>query len=169
MKKERLISGFLLLFVGALTLIDIFEDFHEGASIAHLVIEIAIVAISLGAIIYITGEYLKEKKHIEQLEGEKKLLREIAEGLKQKSEVFVEGLSSHIDRTFNEWSFSDAERDIALFLLKGLSPKKIAEIRGSSEKTVRHQISSIYKKAKLNGREEFTAFFLEDLLPPANL
>ncbi|PIK14865.1 LuxR C-terminal-related transcriptional regulator [Halobacteriovorax sp. JY17] len=169
MKKERLFNGILLFSVGVMTTLDIYKDHEEGASLGHLAIEVVTVLLSLSALAYILREFIKEKRHNEKLEGEKELLREITESFKQKSEVFIEGLSIQIDRTFNIWKFSDAERDIALFLLKGLSPKRIAEIRGSSEKTVRHQIASIYKKAGLNGREELTAYFLEDLLAPASL
>ncbi len=168
MKKERIIIGVLLAFVGILTIVDIVEDTSEGASITHLSLEVGIATSSLFALIFLWLQYLKEKKHSAQLLEEKSVLREIASEYKQKSETFVEGLSIQIDQTFVTWKLSHAERDIALFLLKGLSPKKISEIRSSSEKTVRHQINSIYKKANLNGREELTAYFLEDLLPPVN-
>jgi len=55
---------------------------------------------------------------------------------------------------------------VALFLIKGISLKEVAELRGTSEKTVRHQASTIYAKAALNNRAELSAFFLEDLLLP---
>jgi|SaaInlStandDraft_2_1057019.scaffolds.fasta_scaffold214639_1 DNA-binding NarL/FixJ family response regulator len=166
MKKERIIVGFLLGLVGTLTLVDIIEDSSEGASFGHLSIEVAIATASIVALVYLVFQIRNEKIHSRKLEQEKHILREIASKYRQKSEVFVEGLSGQIDQTFNTWKLSHAERDIALFLLKGLSPKNIAEIRNSSEKTVRHQISSTYKKAGLSSREELTAYFLEDLLSP---
>ena len=49
-------------------------------------------------------------------------------------------------------------------LLKGLSLKEIAAIRETLEKTVRQQVSSIYKKAELSGRHAFSAWFIEDAL-----
>ena len=52
-------------------------------------------------------------------------------------------------------------------MLKGLSFKEIAPVRGTSERTVRQQALAVYAKAGLAGRAELAAFFLEDLLVPA--
>ena len=56
--------------------------------------------------------------------------------------------------------------EVALLLLKGLSHKEIAEVRGVAETTVRQQARALYKKAGLGGRNDLAAFFLEDLLGP---
>jgi len=45
-----------------------------------------------------------------------------------------------------------------------LSFKEIAAVRKTLEKTVRQQASSIYKKAGVSGRHEFSAWFIEDIL-----
>jgi DNA-binding NarL/FixJ family response regulator len=42
--------------------------------------------------------------------------------------------------------------------------KEIADIRQTQEKTVRTQATTIYKKSGLSGRQELSAFFLEDIL-----
>ena len=47
-----------------------------------------------------------------------------------------------------------------------LSFKEAAAVRDTSERTVREQARSLYKKAGLAGRSELSAFFLEDLLLP---
>ena len=65
------------------------------------------------------------------------------------------------------WSLTTAEREVALLMLKGLRHKDIASLRGTSERTVRQQALTIYKKAHLDGRTDLAAFFLEDLLQPA--
>jgi DNA-binding NarL/FixJ family response regulator len=49
-------------------------------------------------------------------------------------------------------------------LLKGLSHKEIANLRSTSEATIRQQAASIYQKSSLSGRAALSAFFLEDLL-----
>lgn len=166
MIKERIFIGVLLFGVALLTILDIIEDYSEGAEFAHLALEAAIALCALAAMVYLILRIKKEKNLTRKLVEEKTVLKEIADKYQQKSKLFVEGLGVQIDREFQEWSLSDAERDIALFLLKGVGPKQIADIRNSSEKTVRHQISSIYKKSGLKGREELTAHFLEDLLSP---
>jgi DNA-binding CsgD family transcriptional regulator len=60
-----------------------------------------------------------------------------------------------------------AEREVGLLILKGLSYKEIAIIRNVSEKTVRLQAHTLYRKAKLSGRAALSAYFLEDLLLPS--
>ena len=72
-----------------------------------------------------------------------------------------------IDHQFTRWSLSPAEREVGLLLLKGLSHKEIAEIRSTSETTIRQQALAIYRKSGLHSRTELSAFFLEDLLLPA--
>jgi DNA-binding NarL/FixJ family response regulator len=53
-------------------------------------------------------------------------------------------------------------------LLRGLSHKEIAALRGTSEAAVRQQAHIAYDKAGLKGRAAFCAYFLEDLLPSAD-
>ena len=64
------------------------------------------------------------------------------------------------------WHLSKSEKEVALFLVKGMSLKEIAGLRGTSEKTARQQASQVYAKAQLENRAELAAFFLEDLLLP---
>ena len=78
----------------------------------------------------------------------------------------MRGLGGAIDRQLADWGLSPAEQDVALLLLKGLSHKEIADLRGTSEATVRQQSRGIYRKAGLEGRHDLAAFFLEDLLGP---
>jgi DNA-binding NarL/FixJ family response regulator len=79
---------------------------------------------------------------------------------KQESEKFITQLSQILDRQFQEWGLSDAEKEVAHLLLKGYSVKVIAEKRFVVEKTIRTQLSSIYSKSGLASRTEFVSFFL---------
>ena len=83
-----------------------------------------------------------------------------------KAAETLQGLGLLIDRQFDSWGLSPAERDVGLFLMKGFSLREIANLRQSSERTVRQQAQAVYSKADLAGRAELAAFFLEDLLPP---
>jgi len=85
---------------------------------------------------------------------------------RNESRQLLNGLGEAIEAQFTRWSLSDAEREVALLLLKGLSTKEVAAVRASSERTVREQARSIYAKAGLTGRAALSAFFLEDLLAP---
>jgi putative tricarboxylic transport membrane protein len=66
-----------------------------------------------------------------------------------------------IDDDFQEWRLSDAESDIAWFMLRGLPLREIADVRGTSERTVRQQAQSIYRKAGLDGRSDLAGRVLE--------
>jgi DNA-binding CsgD family transcriptional regulator len=83
-----------------------------------------------------------------------------------ETRLLLKGLGEAIDRQFSTWKLSEAERQIGLLILKGLSLKEIAGVRFTSERTIRAQARSIYAKAGLSGRAALSAFFLEDLLAP---
>ena len=83
-----------------------------------------------------------------------------------ESRALLNGLGEAIEVQFSRWNFTDAEREVALLLLKGLSTKEIAAVRATSERTIRAQAASLYSKAGLSGRAALSAFFLEDLLAP---
>lgn len=75
----------------------------------------------------------------------------------------VLGVRAAIERQFDRWDLTHAEREIALLLLQGLSHKQIAGRRESSERTVRQQAHTLYGKAGMSGRADLAAFFLQDL------
>lgn len=85
---------------------------------------------------------------------------------RSESRTLLNGLGQAIDAQFTRWNLTDAEREVALLLLKGLSTKEIATVRASSERTAREHAHAIYAKAGLSGRAALSAFFLEDLLAP---
>jgi DNA-binding NarL/FixJ family response regulator len=53
-----------------------------------------------------------------------------------------------------------------MLILKGLSHKEVASLRGTSEATVRQQAQAIYHKSNLPGKTAFSAYFLEDVFSP---
>ena len=83
-----------------------------------------------------------------------------------ESRTLLNGLGAAIDAQFTRWNLTDAEREVALLMLKGLSTKEVAAVRAASERTVREQCRAIYSKGGLTGRAALSAFFLEDLLAP---
>lgn len=83
---------------------------------------------------------------------------------RKRAETHLSGLRTQMDAQFDEWNMSKAERDVGMLILKGLTHKEIARLRGTTEATVRQQAQSIYQKSKLPGKTAFSAYFLEDLL-----
>lgn len=65
---------------------------------------------------------------------------------------------------FTDWRLTPAERDVALFAIKGLSTAEIAALRETSQGTVKAQTDAIYRKAGASGRAPFLSLFIEDLL-----
>lgn len=50
-----------------------------------------------------------------------------------------------LEERFAEWGLTPAERDVALFAIKGLSIADIAQLRATSEGTVKAQTAAIYR------------------------
>lgn len=69
-----------------------------------------------------------------------------------------------LDERFREWALTPAERDVALFAIKGMSTAEIATLRATSEGTVKAQTNAIYRKAGVTGRSQLLSLFIEDLM-----
>jgi DNA-binding CsgD family transcriptional regulator len=65
---------------------------------------------------------------------------------------------------FDDWGLTPAERDVAVFALKGLTLAEIAGLRSTSEGTVKAQTAAIYRKAGVSGRAQLLSLFLDDLM-----
>ncbi|MDH5453755.1 MAG: helix-turn-helix transcriptional regulator [Paracoccaceae bacterium] len=69
-----------------------------------------------------------------------------------------------LDEKLTEWQLTPAEKDVALFAIKGLTTQEIANLRNTSEGTVKAQTNAIYRKANVTGRPQLLSLFIEDLL-----
>ena len=69
-----------------------------------------------------------------------------------------------LEDRFSEWRLTPAERDVALFSIKGLSLQDIAALRNVSEGTVKAQTNAIYRKAGVSGRPQLLSLFIDDLM-----
>jgi DNA-binding CsgD family transcriptional regulator len=165
--------GLFMALVGTLTAWDLFGDAKTGTTLGHLFFEGVIVLVSFLFLARTIHQlYLKNSSTSQMLlatQKESRLLRLDNQKYREEALRFLQGISELIDKQFNCWNLSHSEKDIALFLLKGLSHKEIANIRNTSEKTVRQQAGQIYLKANLEGRAQLSAFFLEDLLMPREI
>ncbi len=80
--------------------------------------------------------------------------------LRAASGAFMEVLEDH----FSDWGLTPAERDVALFSIKGLPTQEIARLRQTSEGTVKAQTNAIYRKAGVSGRPQLLSLFIDDLM-----
>jgi DNA-binding CsgD family transcriptional regulator len=138
------------------------------AEILLEMIEPTLIVVTAVGVVFLFGRV--KRQHEEQLSLIRDLEVARAEGAEWRMEMreVLRGLGEAIDGQFDRWALTPAEREVALLMLKGLSHKEIAAVREASERTVRQQARSIYSKANLSGRAALSAFFLEDLLLPAN-
>ena len=167
-KNKWTIPLLAFVLVAVFALVDVVSDLREGAGFFHVAIELLLVLFSVGSAILILTRFISSAQvRYQRSEEELSELRKQAKHWQREAHTLVHGLSQHIDRQLDKWEFTKSEKEIALLIIKGLSFLEISEIRNVKEKTIRQQCTSIYRKASVSGRAELSAFFLEDLLLPA--
>ncbi|MFW7380618.1 MAG: helix-turn-helix transcriptional regulator [Oligoflexus sp.] len=170
LRTDFLLPLIFLILTVILTGIDVLLDLAEGTSWQHVTIEMIVIAVGLVGAILIGQKIIDNyQSQITRTQDEAERLRLVAESWKKEAQSILKGLALQIDQQFTNWQFTPAEKEVAMFLIKGLSIKDIAEIREVKERTVRQQCMAIYRKSGLAGRSELSAFFLEDLLLPDSL
>lgn len=153
--------------IAALMAVDVVDDARTRLDVPHLVVEVAVIVLALLGALALWRDVIVARRHARRLSADLHLARADAERWRGEAEVALRGLSDAIALQLDRWGLTAAERDIGLLLLKGLSHKEIAQLRASSERTVRQQALAVYRKADVRGRAELAAFFLEGLPVPA--
>jgi DNA-binding CsgD family transcriptional regulator len=146
---------------------DLTIEYRRGVSLALQTFELLIFMSALGGIALHWWQMAAARRHSAHLDRELAETRAEARRWSQGAQDALQGLGAAIDRQFDKWGLTPAEREVALLQLKGLRHKAIAELRKTSERTVRQQALAVYRKSGLNGRTDLAAFFLEDLLLPS--
>lgn len=147
--KNQIASGLFLvvaLIVGA----DLLSDVGSGVEVFHVVLEGAAAALAL------LGAALFYRHHLQEGAA--------LAHWRQQAEELLRNAGGSVERQFETWRLTPAEREVAVLLLKGLSFKEIAAVRETSERTGREQARAVYKKAGVAGRAELSAWFIEDLI-----
>jgi len=179
-RRTSLALAALFALVAGLTGVDLAVDLGHGIEVRHAITEGLVVLVGLAGaswmlwrlrILADEAQFLGERADAlaaDLLVSQSALTTSRAESLRWRTEAkdLIHGLGAAIDRQLEDWDLSPAEKEVALLLLKGLSHKEIADIRGTGEATVRQQSAGIYRKTGLGGRHDLAAFFLEDLLGP---
>jgi DNA-binding CsgD family transcriptional regulator len=160
-------AGAAFALIAALVGADVLGDIRSGGGSTHAVLELALMGIALAAAAFFGWAFLGLRRRARLLVRDLDVAQAEADRWRRETEEVLRGLSAAVDRQFERWKLSSAEREVALLLLKGLAHKEIAELRHTSERTVRQQALALYRKAGLSGRAELSAFFLEDLLLPS--
>ena len=153
-RRATVLAGLILLqalcalfFIG-----DVIQDFREDGHLdnPHLLLEsVAAVALIAGVIFLMI-----------ELRGLLSRMSEMQTGL----EIAHGHLAEVIQVFFEEWKLTNAERDVAIMILKGLDNDTIAQVRNTASGTVRAQATNIYAKSATEGRAQFISLFVEELL-----
>jgi DNA-binding CsgD family transcriptional regulator len=173
---SRLFTGLAALFsmIAVLAIVDVAADLSEGTDFAHVAVELLVAAAGLVGAGVLARSLLRARRdtavaeeRAEALERALDETRAEAHRWRESARDLMRGLGEAIDDQFQRWELSPAEREVALLLLKGLSHKEVANVRGITVATARQQAAAVYKKAGIGGKQELLAFFLEDLMLPS--
>jgi DNA-binding CsgD family transcriptional regulator len=134
----------------------------------HVVFELLMIT---GALVMATALWLgwwRSARSVRDLRRSLKAQQAERDAWRASAEHALLGLGRAIDDQFDRWELTAAEREVALLLLKGYSHKAIGRRTDRGDQTVRQHAAAVYRKAGFSGRAELAAFFLEDLMLPAD-
>ena len=156
--------------MAVLLIVDLAADAARTSAL-HLTVEVAATAFAVVTAGRLWLRWVAARRalehRVEDLRARLGVASADAERWRAEAREALEGLGAAIERQCERWGLTAAETAVAVLLLKGLSMKEIAEARGTTERTARQQALAVYRKARLGGRAELSAFFLEDLLLPS--
>jgi len=146
--------------------VDLAADSQTGAARGHLALEGLVMALAVVGVSALWRGFLTAEGRAARLDVDLESARAEAARYRAEAQEALRGLGEAIDSQFERWQLTSAEREVGMLMLKGLSHREVAEIRQTSEATVRQQALMVYRKSGLANRSELSAFFLEDLLLP---
>jgi DNA-binding CsgD family transcriptional regulator len=166
-RRTRHVVAWLLLAMVLAGAWDLTTDSPGIWSSGHAVVELAFMGLAgLSALLLFRG-WRETEDSLERVQDALATRQAERDHWHRLAESALRGLGEAMDRQFDEWSLTPAEKETALFLLKGYSHKEAARLTGRSERTVRQHAVSVYRKSGLGGRAELAAFFFEDMLLPS--
>jgi DNA-binding CsgD family transcriptional regulator len=161
--RPLLIAILLVIVTGGV--IDLILDAPTALD-AHVVFELAMIAFALASAVLLWRGWQRAAASLDDVKRALERNRAERDAWRGSAQKLLDGLGRAIDEQFTRWGLTDAEREVALLLLKGYSHKAIAKATSRSEKTARQHAGAVYRKSGFGGRAELAAFFLEDLLLP---
>lgn len=162
LKESLLIALLAVVILG--NLYDFVTDYSRDATVLHLLGEGIVILVSTALMAWLIRDLGRQRRELEQLRREVTGRAAPAPVPPPAVAAARRQLGELIRTQFRDWDLTDSEQEVGLLLLKGLSFKEIAALRQTQEKTVRTQASGIYRKAGVNGRHAFAAWFIEDFL-----
>ena len=155
--------GAFLLLMGLEVLTE--EDALDAGDLLGEALQTALLVATATGVTMLTARFQAQREEQATLIRDLQTARAEGAAWRDRAQRYVAGLGEEIEKQFEAWGLTGAEREVGLLMLKGLSHREVAALRGTTEATARHQARTIYQKSGLPGRSAFCAYFLEDLLP----
>ena len=156
-------TGFFIIIVLA-SIADIIADIRMGSQMTHIIQEAIILGLAAIMLFYLIKDIIRHRKanrHLtSRLTQMDKHCAELSKELIYAKKEFGEAITSQLQ----DWRLTGSETDVTWLILKGYNSKQIAQVKNLSEKTIRNQLSSVYKKSGLQGKHALIAWFMDDLL-----
>ncbi len=149
--------------------LDAFHDVSIGMSPPLAAAELlGMIGLIAGAFFYWV-QSRRARRDASSLLNRLDLAKTEAERWRREAANVLPALGAAVQRQLERWGLSDDERRTALLLLSGLPLGHIASRIGTTTRSAREMVLSVYTKAGVGGRAELSAFFLQDLLYLAGL
>lgn len=146
---------------------DLAGDYSDGIEWGHILVEVSVLLMATIGIGFFGRKYYQATQStLRALKTDLVKANQEAQLWRDENRELIAGLGVEIQKQFIRWGLTNAEAEVGLMLLKGFSLQEIADLRQSSERTVREQARTVYRKSGISGRSGLSAFFLEDLLLP---
>ena len=167
--RELPIFGMLFLMLAGYVCADLVADAMSGIGPLHMAIELVALVVALVGVGIAARKSYAAVRRAKALHGDLQRTQADVARWRGEAEALLHRMGTALDEHFARWALTDAEREIAIQILKGLSYKEVAAERGTTERTVRHQALAVFRKAGVSGRAEMAAFFLQVMLLPARV
>jgi DNA-binding CsgD family transcriptional regulator len=159
------IALYVVIFI--LIALDLIGDYSDGIELSHILAELLVLLLAIVGIGFFGRKYYQATQlTLSTLKTDLVKANQQAQLWRNENHELIAGLGVEIQKQFISWELTNAEAEVGLLLLKGFSLQEIADLRQSSERTVREQARAVYRKSGISGRSGLSAFFLEDLLLP---
>jgi DNA-binding CsgD family transcriptional regulator len=165
--RTRLVVAWLLAAMAVAGTVDLLTDSPRVWQGSHAVVELAFILLGVAAAILLLRGWRETERSLAGVRESLAARGAERDHWRTLAQNALRGLGEAMDRQFDEWALTPAEKETAMFLLKGYSHKESASLTGRSERTVRQHAVSVYRKSGLAGRAELAAFFFEDMLLPS--
>jgi DNA-binding CsgD family transcriptional regulator len=165
--RTRQLVALLLAAMAVAGAVDLLTDSPRVWRGSHAVVELAFIFLGVAAAILLLRGWQDTERSLEGARAALASRQAERDHWQALARNALRGLGEAMDRQFDEWQLTPAEKETAMFLLKGYSHKEAASLTKRSERTVRQHAVSVYRKSGLSGRAELAAFFFEDMLLPS--